>query len=101
MFSLIIISATSYGLAVVIYGFLWYLSIPPLFIFKRRPCIVTYITLVLYSLCVITGAIGISFIIAKGSIESICQAGMVISQTSSQAIFFPIYLFNISLTLLF
>jgi hypothetical protein len=101
MFSLTIISATSYGLAAVMCGFLWYLSIPPLSTFKRGPCIVTYIALVLYSLCVITGAIGVSLVVAGGGIESIYQAGIVISQTSSQAILFPIYLFEVSLALRF
>jgi len=71
MFSLTIISATSYRLVAIIYSFLWYLSIPPLSTFKRGPCVVTYIALVLYSLCVITGAISISLIVAKGGIESI------------------------------
>ena len=79
IFSLTIISAISYGLAAIICGFLWYLSILPLSTFKRGPCVVTYITLILYSLCIITGAIGVSLVVARGGIESIYWAGIVIS----------------------
>ena len=71
IFSLTIISTTSYRLIAIICGFLWYLSILPLSTFKRGPCVVTYITLVLYSLYIITGAIGLSLIVARGGIESI------------------------------
>ena len=76
------------------------MSILPLSSFKRGPYVVTYLALVLYSLYVIIGAIGVSLVAARGGIKSI-QMGMVISQISSQAILFPIYLFNVSLALCF
>ena len=84
-----------YILATILCIFLWLLTYESLSTLERWPRVVAFSSLLCYSLGVVVGVISISVAEASRSKESFYQ-GMVISQASSQAVAYAIYLFDVS-----